>query len=559
MKRRILCLCLLVCSLALLLALPVAAEETKTIKAGTYRFNDVLTAPSADIAEDINYSVTTLFKAYDVTIQGNCNQIRVYLNYDGEENVLVYTAVSSEPDFSSAGVSYPIPFRVYDEVGWNYTDYDEGIQTITITEDTEVSDEFYEWFNKNAVEQRQISGVWKFKDELTVPSVSDDKGVKFSFILNGEAVIDVLGGEAVIGCSGMELIRQDAQGYPLDVYYICETSSVDLSAFGITLPHSFCVYDSNGWRIADYGEGVKIVDFGAEPQTVSADFYEWFTANAKPLLDDECTNYTDALYACECDVSLGSAWNGPEIYWAEDGVTIYHDTCGRCGITITYVVWDDHDYMQTVIGTELYNVCQNCADRVLIGDYVLGDGNEEDSDCVHTFTTFVIDPTCEGRGSTWYECSKCGFAFETDFVDKIPHQYQVVGRKEPTCTVSGYLISECETCGKAAPSDDTFLPPLGHSWKTVSSILGDDDMITTKSECERCHVTKTETFPTAAGQAQNWLLTVIRGLFSGFIDMYETVANGIEVGGVTAGEVITGSLIISCFLLLLLLILKVLR
>lgn len=274
--------------------------------------------------------------------------------------------------------------------------------------------------------------------------------------------------------------------------------------------------------------------------------------------------------ACsECGKKERTVLNALDHFWIQKSVAptctkkgFTKNVCARCEIyelvpeSETAAV--GHNYFRTIIDGKEYDVCQNCADRVLIGDYVLGDGNEEDPDCVHTFTTFVIDPTCEGRGSTWYECSKCGFAFETDFVDKIPHQYQVVGRKEPTCTVSGYLISECETCGKAAPSDDTFLPPLGHSWKTVSSVLGDDDMITTKSECTRCHVTKTETFPTAAGQAQNWLLTVIRGLFSGFIDMYETVANGIEIGGVTAGEVITGSLIIACFLFLLFLLLKVL-
>lgn len=125
-------------------------KEQKQIS-GKWKFKDVLTAPSGDIAADINYSVTTLFKAYGVTVQGNCNQLLVYLNYDGEENVTVYRAVSSVPDFSAQGVSYPIPFRVYSAAGWNYTGYDEGIQTIDFgTEPQTVSAEFYDWFIANA-------------------------------------------------------------------------------------------------------------------------------------------------------------------------------------------------------------------------------------------------------------------------------------------------------------------------------------------------------------------------------------------------------------------------
>ena len=65
-------------------------------------------------------------------------------------------------------------------------------------------------------------------------------------------------------------------------------------------------------------------------------------------------------------------------------------------------------------------------------------------------------------------------------------------------------------------------------------------------------------FTTTQAQAQNWLMTCIKGLFSGFAEMYDILANDVEIGGVTLGMVVTAVLIIIVLLLLIALALKIL-
>lgn len=178
------------------------------------------------------------------------------------------------------------------------------------------------------------------------------------------------------------------------------------------------------------------------------------------------------------------------------------------------------------------------------------------STCIHTYKASVIPPTCEERGYTWYECTKCDYAVQGDFKDPVPHEYEMYGQRDPTCTTSGMVYYTCKYCGVPPSADYGYLEPLGHNWSIYKSTIGDDKMITIVSHCDRCGNTKEEIMETVAGQAQNWLLTSIRGAAQGFIDIYETLANGIEVGGVTAGEVITGTLILIFIILMLAVIAK---
>ena len=50
----------------------------------------------------------------------------------------------------------------------------------------------------------------------------------------------------------------------------------------------------------------------------------------------------------------------------------------------------------------------------------------------------------------------------------------------------------------------------------------------------------------------------MRGLFGGFADMYNIIANGVEIGGVTLGMVVTAVLIVLVLLLLIALAFKIL-
>lgn len=124
------------------------------IKAGTYRFNDVLT--QGYFYNDINgynevyfdYQVEVVANGQAVTLY--CNTIYQEPNNDGGS--LQYICVSSSPDLSALGIVYPFGQYVYHGATSSWTtEYGEGIKTIIIPEDTEVSAEFYEWFAINAI------------------------------------------------------------------------------------------------------------------------------------------------------------------------------------------------------------------------------------------------------------------------------------------------------------------------------------------------------------------------------------------------------------------------
>lgn len=260
----------------------------------------------------------------------------------------------------------------------------------------------------------------------------------------------------------------------------------------------------------------------------------------------DCTDY-DANYRSRCKCADGGSWNGVELYEQTANYTSWIDVCNECFYEYTWTEWDAHAYEEGYIEGTLHNICQNCGTS-----YAL----EDSGNCVHSFKTTVIKPNCEERGYTWYDCQLCGYAYQGDWKDKTDHSYQYVRTVDPTCTKSGYVYYTCEWCGVPPSAEVGYTPPLGHTWATVSSEQTEEGMIAVNSECVNCHETKTEHFPTAAAQAQNWLTTAIGGVTGGLIDAYSTLANGIEVGGVTLGEVVTAALIVVVILAVLALIAK---
>lgn len=235
-----------------------------TIKAGTYRFNDVLTSsyyPEEPV--NVDFTVDVVYEGLSVT--AICTGLYLANIDDGLDRLYF---VSVTPGFAG-------DIAVWSTGGWYVDVFGTGIQTITIPTDSEVSAEFHAWFTANAVEVVQISGVWKFKDKLSAPNTEVIESVNFSFVVSRS------GADTQIEGSIIKLLPQIS--YPLDVYFKWETSNVDLSSLGITLPYTFCMYgnlESVGWYTSWYGEDIKTIDFGTEPQTVSAEFYEWLTANA---------------------------------------------------------------------------------------------------------------------------------------------------------------------------------------------------------------------------------------------------------------------------------------
>lgn len=124
------------------------------------------------------------------------------------------------------------------------------------------------------------------------------------------------------------------------------------------------------------------------------------------------------------------------------------------------------------------------------------------------------------------------------------------------CGIAGHKYY---ICGNAGCSEDKYepIPALEHMWILKSTEYFEDNTGIATYECHRCDETKTETIYTQAAQAENWLLTAIRGFADAFIDIYQTVANGFQIGGITLGQVISGALIVAVLLLLLAFALKI--
>lgn len=101
---------------------------------GTWRFNDVLTRPSAEMRQSIYYSIRTTVN--DVVYEAVGDYFQLYRGND--ENPACYLIYGAE-DVSNT---------VY-ENAWS-TEFGEGVRTVSFTEEQEVSAEFYEWFMSNA-------------------------------------------------------------------------------------------------------------------------------------------------------------------------------------------------------------------------------------------------------------------------------------------------------------------------------------------------------------------------------------------------------------------------
>ena len=175
--------------------------------------------------------------------------------------------------------------------------------------------------------------------------------------------------------------------------------------------------------------------------------------------------------------------------------------------------------------------------------------------CVHSYLESVVPPSCHDFGYTLYTCTQCGDSYMDNYTKQLTHQWRVDGVRNPTCELFGYKELTCTLCGEFDTED---IAPYGHKWVIIGSEVQDDHTVNVTSRCTSCGKSKVENLPTEAAQAQNWLVTCMRGLFSGFADMYNIIANGVEIGGVTLGMVVTAVLIVLVLLLLIALAFKIL-
>ena len=128
-----------------------------------------------------------------------------------------------------------------------------------------------------------ISGAWKFKDVLTRPTVDFNESVSFEFALHylfGGVTYNAIGkGKSIYTARAASGATLWALNYAYDINFI------DLPGSGDT-PSSAekGVYSNREDQWLNDGEGeYQIIDFGTVPQDVSAEFYEWFRKNARPV------------------------------------------------------------------------------------------------------------------------------------------------------------------------------------------------------------------------------------------------------------------------------------
>lgn len=97
------------------------------------------------------------------------------------------------------------------------------------------------------------------------------------------------------------------------------------------------------------------------------------------------------------------------------------------------------------------------------------DSNNGGSDCAHSYTTKVVEPTCTEQGYTTYTCSSCNYTYTGDYKDALGHKWDnTEGKitKEPTATTPGTRTFTCTVCGYKLNRD---IPATGQQGGNSSS------------------------------------------------------------------------------------------
>ena len=124
--------------------------------------------------------------------------------------------------------------------------------------------------NPKIEETVEISGVWKFAVSVNKWKYTEDTLFKsrekrvatVSFTANGQAFSSMSWDYLVQSMSGAVSLRFD-----------------ETQVYGGAVIQGTTYADPGSWEDVNY----MTIDFGAKPQTVSKDFYNWLAANASPI------------------------------------------------------------------------------------------------------------------------------------------------------------------------------------------------------------------------------------------------------------------------------------
>ena len=118
-------------------------------------------------------------------------------------------------------------------------------------------------------------------------------------------------------------------------------------------------------------------------------------------------------------------------------------------------------------------------------------------ECKHKeMNTVKVEPTCDAKGYTIYQCTDCSYSFEADFYAPLGHTFTdtVIA---PTCQDEGYTQHVCSTC-KAEERTD-LVPPKAHDFFEIVIEPTCDAQGYTYAKCKNCYYYQSYDFvkPTA--------------------------------------------------------------
>ena len=282
---------------------------TAIIKAGTYRFNDMLSAPSAQLEQDIDFTVNVEFEGQSYFV--SCGAMAPGLTGPNADLAdLQYLFVASEPDLGcSPDGNWGYVYDASAE-GWHFPS-----QTVTIPNNSEVSAEFYEWFTTNT------------------------KPVLASIHYNGFTIASLTGGDtATLKCKGMKM--ED------DV--VVEVAEVSGCGTAVATKKDVNFYDYDGTLLYSYTveEAQALSELPALPERpgLICQGWNWSLENIK---------------------AHNRALNVGATYTTDDGTTRIYITLqegrtspmlGVCPNGIVIVDWGDGTESDVLTGTDISTV-----------------------------------------------------------------------------------------------------------------------------------------------------------------------------------------------------------
>ena len=461
------------------------------IKAGTYRWNDVLTQPPYDVGgQTVSVNLTVSTAIDSATAQA----IKKQLEAEGFQAdfvvqdysfVCAYSAlrvyVHNDENYAYFILSYETPnvsFEPYDPVveqiapallfggseayhlqfGWGHPWY----QTITIPYDQDVSDEFELWFTANTVEPKIIkAGTYRFNEWLSPPAATIEQSVAFTCkaVVAGVGTLDCV-------CTGISVEYSNGNAYG--------TPTVGFIVYGITPDvgyppgASFKVYwsEDGAWNTQYGGDVLQTITIPYD-QYVSDEFYEWFAVNAKVYttisgtwIIKDIPSFDNELLECVNFISNGKTYlafllhmgsTESEIFYAysESGTDqAYIDWCYDSEGNEVLYVWSNNAY-KTIEFVGEQSVSQQFVDWLTANATRLG----IDFSTLKSLTILegVVTQIADANGNVvWYRPNAHQHIFGA-WVTITP----------ATCTTAGLARRTCSGDGCGHYEEQT-IPATGH-------------------------------------------------------------------------------------------------